>query len=148
MNEKILVDSNILVYAYDRSEPEKQAKAIALLDHLFASGNGSLSTQVLAEFFVAATRKIAAPISVERALESLENLAAAWNVLGINSMIVLEAARGVRDHQFHYYDAQIWAVARLNQIPYVFSEDFNPARIEGVEFINPLAADFCLEDWG
>jgi len=147
MTEKALLDSNVLVYAYDRSEPEKQAKAIHLLDSLFSTGGGVLSTQVLAEFFVAATRKISAPLSVDQALDSLENLAAAWNVLELNSLIVLEAARGVREHQFHYYDAQIWAVARLNQVPYVFSEDFNPSRIEGVEFINPFAADFNLDEW-
>ena len=147
MSGKILLDSNILVYAYDRSESEKQAKAIQLLDQLFAAGAGVLSTQVLGEFFVAVTRMISAPLRVDQALDSLENLAAAWNVLELNSLIVLEAARGVREHQFHYYDAQIWAVARLNQVPYVFSEDFNPSRIEGVEFVNPFAPDFNLEDW-
>ena len=147
MNEKALVDSNILVYAYDRSEPEKQAKAIQLLDLLFSTGVGVLSTQVLAEFFVASTRKISTPLSIDQALQSLENLAAAWNVLELNSLIVLEAARGVREYQFHYYDAQIWAVARLNQVPFVFSEDFNPSRIEGVEFVNPFAADFNLEEF-
>ena len=147
MNEKALVDSNILVYAYDRSEPEKQAKAIQLLDLLFSTGVGVLSTQVLAEFFVASTRKISTPLSIDQALQSLENLAAAWNVLELNSLIVLEAARGVREYQFHYYDAQIWAVARLNQVPFVFSEDFNPSRIEGVEFVNPFAPDFQPEEW-
>jgi predicted nucleic acid-binding protein len=63
-------------------------------------------------------------------------------------MIVLEAARGVRDHQLSYYDAQIWASARLNQIPVIFSEDFsNGSVIEGVQFMNPLADDFQLELW-
>lgn len=147
MSGKILLDSNVLVYAYDRSEPDKQIKAIQLLDLLFSTGRGVLSTQVLAEFFVAVTRKIVVPLSVDQALVSLENLVAAWNVLVLNSLIVLEAARGVREHQFHYYDAQIWAVARLNQVPYIFSEDFNPSRIEGVEFVNPFAADFNLEEF-
>ncbi len=63
-------------------------------------------------------------------------------------MIVLEAARGVRDHQFSFWDAQIWATARLNQISVVFSEDFNPGWItEGVRFVNPFAADFQIETW-
>jgi predicted nucleic acid-binding protein len=63
-------------------------------------------------------------------------------------MIVLEAARGVRDRSLSYYDAQIWATARLNQIPLVFSEDFTDGSvIEGVRFVNPLAGDFRLESW-
>jgi predicted nucleic acid-binding protein len=60
--------------------------------------------------------------------------------------IVLEAVQGVRDHQFSFWDAQIWAVARLNQVEAVFSEDFNPgAVIEGVRLVNPFAEDFELE---
>ena len=147
MTGKILVDSNILVYAYDRSEPEKQVKAAEILDRLFTIGEGILSAQVLAEFFVAVTRKIRHPISVEKAFDSLNNYAAAWEVLGLNSVNVIEAARGVRDYSFSYFDGQIWAVARMNHIPVVFSEDFNPSWIEGVQFVNPFAPEFILEDW-
>jgi predicted nucleic acid-binding protein len=147
MSARILVDTNILVYAYDRSEPEKQAKAANTLDQLLITGVGLLSTQVLAEFFVAVTRKITRPLPVEQAFESLSNYAASWEVLGLNSLNILEAARGVRDHAFSFYAAQIWAVARMNQIPVVFSEDFNPSWIEGVQFVNPFSSEFSLADW-
>jgi predicted nucleic acid-binding protein len=147
MTGKILVDSNILVYAYDRSEPGKQAQAAIILDQLLITGVGILSTQVLAEFFVAVTRKITQPLPIDRAFESLSNYAASWEVLEMNSLNVLEAARGVREHSFSYYDAQIWAVARMNQVPVVFSEDFNPSWIEGVQFANPFASEFSLADW-
>ena len=147
MSARVLIDSNILVYAYDRSEPVKQAQAVKILDQLLITGVGILSTQVLAEFFVAVTRKITQPISIERAFESLNNYAASWEVLGSNNVNVLEAARGVCDHQFSYYDAQIWSVARMNQVPVVFSEDFNPSWIEGVQFVNPFSPEFTLEDW-
>ena len=59
----------------------------------------------------------------------------------------LQAVRGVRDHRFSYYDAQIWATALLNQIQVVFSEDFNPSRIEGVRFVNPFADEFDCDEW-
>jgi predicted nucleic acid-binding protein len=65
----------------------------------------------------------------------------------MSGMIVLEAARGIRNYQFSYYDAQIWAVAHLNQIPAVFSEDFAPSQIEGVRFVNPFDPDFELGQW-
>jgi len=69
-------------------------------------------------------------------------------VLDVTGMIVLEAARGVRDHQFNFRDAQVWAAARLNQISIVFSEDFNAGQVtEGVRFVNPFAEDFRVEHW-
>ncbi len=53
--------------------------------------------------------------------------------------IVLEAARGIVDHAFSYYDAQTWAVAKLNGIPLVHSEDFAyGSEVEGVRFENPF----------
>ncbi len=64
-------------------------------------------------------------------------------------MVVLEALRGVRDHQLAYYAAQVWATARLNQVPVIFSEDYSPyMTLEAVRFINPCASDFVLENWG
>lgn len=61
--------------------------------------------------------------------------------------IVLEAIRGVGEHAFSFYDAQIWAAAKLSQIPTVLSEDFSAnATIEGVTFLNPLEAAFDLDD--
>lgn len=143
----ILLDTNILVYAYDRSETKKQAIAINLLDRLVAESAGVLSAQVLSEFFVTTTRKLPAPLSVEQAMESISNYISSWIILDTTSLVVLEAARGVRDHQFSYYDAQIWAVARLNQIPVIFSEDFNESDIEGVQFANPFSPNFNLDAW-
>ena len=61
MTDRVLVDTNVLVCAYDRSEPEKQNCALQVLDRLATSGLGVLTSQVLAEFFVAVTRRI--PVS-------------------------------------------------------------------------------------
>ena len=69
-------------------------------------------------------------------------------VFDLTPQIVLEAARGVRDHKMAFYDAQIWAAARLNQIPVVFSEDFQDGQVlEGVRFANPFTPTFDLETW-
>lgn len=142
MSGRILVDTNILVYAYDRSEPQKQQKAFSLLNQLAVGNTGVLSTQILAEFFVVVTsrKKLSAPLSVAEAYQRLQNYLQTFTVVEITAMIVLEAARGVRDYQFNFWDAQIWATARLNQIPTIYSEDFNVnAAIEGVHFLNPLS---------
>ena len=59
--------------------------------------------------------------------------------------MVLEALRGVEEHTLSYYDAQIWAAARLGQVGVVLSEDFNPgAVLDGVSFANPLDPAFDL----
>ena len=79
----------------------------------------------------------------------LDLLAQLFNCnLGHNNRRVIEAIRGVREHKFSYWDAQVWAIARLNQIPVVFTEDFNAgAVIEGIRFVNPFATGFVLTDW-
>ncbi len=148
MSDRVLVDTNVLVYAYDRSEPEKQKRALEVLDCLAVSGAGVISTQVLSEFFVAVTRKIAVPLSVSDAYDRVQNYLQSWTVIDLTGMVVMEAARGVCDHQFNFWDAQIWAAALLNQIPVVFSEDFNIGQVtEGIRFVNPFAGDFQLDDW-
>ena len=145
---RVFVDTNVLVYAYDRSEPQKQARALEVLDDLAHRGAGLLSAQVLAEFYVTITRKLAAPLTPEQAYERLKNYLHAWPVAEMNGLIVLEAARGVRDHQLNFWDAQVWSAARLNQCQIVLSEDFNTgAVIEGVRFINPFDPAFVLADW-
>lgn len=147
-SRRVLVDTNILVYAYDRAEPIKQRRAIAVLDALVADGLGVLSTQVLAEFFIAVTRRIAAPVSVDEAAASVERYLLSWEIVDVTGLIVLEATRGVRQHQLSLWDAQIWATARFNQVTVVFSQDFTHGQsLEGVLFLNPLLADERLPPW-
>jgi len=144
-----LVDTNVLVYAHDRVEFEKQGQAIETLYRLQVTGSGRLSTQCLAEFFSVVTSGSTPKLTIDEAAQQVEQLVRAWPVFDVTPQIVLEAVRGVRDHQFSFWDAQIWAVARLNQVEVVFSEDFNPgAVIEGVRFVNPFAEDFELDMWG
>ena len=148
MNVSALIDTNVVVYAYDHADTIKQQRAFDVLDYLATRGAGALSTQVLAEFFVAVTRRIATPLSAAEAFTRIENYVLSWTVVEMSGLIVLEAARGVRDYQFSFWDAQIWATARLNQIPIVLSEDFDVASaIEGVQFVNPFANDFQVTDW-
>lgn len=146
MSARVFIDTNVLVYAYDRSEPEKQQRALDTLDRLASARAGVISPQVMSEFFVTVTRKIASPLSLTDAYQRLANFLQIWTVSDLTGMIVLEAARGVSEHQFSFWDAQIWATARLNQIPVVLSEDFNTGSvIEGVRFANPFADEFQWE---
>lgn len=148
MTERIFVDTNVLVYAYDRSERDKQGTAFTILDELVSLGAGVLSAQVLSEFFVTITRKITAPLTVQEAEVRIHNYLQSWTVVDLTELIVLEAVRGVREHSLSYWDALIWSAAKLNQIPLLFSEDFNDGSVlEGVRFINPFSEAFQLEEW-
>jgi predicted nucleic acid-binding protein len=87
-------------------------------------------------------------LTISEASSQVDRLARVWPVVDVTSQIVLEATRGVRAYQFSFWDAQIWAAARLNQIPVVFSEDFSDGSVlEGVRFVNPFAEDFQIEKW-
>jgi predicted nucleic acid-binding protein len=112
------------------------------------TGTGRLSTQALAEFVNAVMRKLDPPLSAAHAKQQGSLFATAWPILDLTPQIVLEAARGVRDHGMSYYDAQTWATARLNQIPVILSEDFRAGQIlEGVRFVNPFAEALDVEAW-
>jgi len=144
----ILVDTNVLVYFYDQNSPEKQERANLILNRLQEAGLGRLSTQALAEFVNACMRKLNPPLTAAQAYEQVSVFAAVWPVLDLTPQIVLEAARGARDHGLSYYDSQVWAAARLNQIPVVFSEDFQSGQIlEGVRFVDPFAGTFDVDAW-
>lgn len=139
MTGKALIDTNILVYAYDLAEVEKQQKALTLLDRLVTLDSAVLSSQILFEFFSTVTNKIAQPLTFEEAEKRVTHFCQIWPILQVNEMIILEVIRGVKAYSFSYWDAQIWATARLNQIRTVLSEDFShDSFIEGVRFFNPL----------
>jgi predicted nucleic acid-binding protein len=144
----VLVDTNVLVYAHDAREPAKQARAISVLEGLHASGRGSLSVQSLAEFFVATTRGASPRLKPAAAARQVELLIAAWPVLDLTPAILVEAGRGVTERKLSYFDAQLWATARLNQLGTVLSEDFpSGSSLDGVRFVNPFAIEFSLESW-
>lgn len=143
MNGEVLVDTNVLVYAYDRGATAKQGRALDVLRRLVGSGKGRLSAQVLGEFFQVVTRKIPAPLSAAEAWAQVAALIRSWSVIPVTPLIALEAARGVRDHRLSYWDAQVWATARLNQISLILSEDFTDGHVlEGVRFLDPFALAF------
>jgi predicted nucleic acid-binding protein len=141
MSAKVLLDTNVLVYAFDADEPVKQRKAQDLLGKLIADGSACVSSQVLGEFYVAVTRRFQGSMDPDTAAGHAERFANLLEVHGSSLQMVLEALRGVVRYRFSYYDSQIWAAARLNHVPVVLSEDFSDgAEIEGVRFENPFAS--------
>src|SRR5829696_3037045 len=111
-----VVDINLLVYALDRREPEKCERAREVLRRVSGAGTVALPAQVLSEFGGACLRKLEPGPDPETVRREVERLMLAFAVLPLTGPVVLEALRGVREHLLSYYDAQIWAVARLGQV--------------------------------
>ena len=148
MTARLLLDTNVLIYAYDRSEQVKQLQARQLLDDAHRWGVAALSTQVLAEFVTTATRKLARTLEPHDVHESVATYCRNWTVLPVTPAIVLEAVRGMQTRSMSYWDAQIWATAKMAGLVAILSEDFNSgATIEGVTFANPFAPGFDLRAW-
>jgi predicted nucleic acid-binding protein len=143
MAARYVVDTNLLVYALDRREPEKRGRAREVLGRVGRSGTAALPAQVLSEFANACLRKPEPGPEPDTVRREVERLMLAFPVLPLTGPVVLEALRGVRGHLPSHYDAQIWAAARLGQVGVILSEDFNPgAVLDGVSFTNPLDPNF------
>ena len=143
-----LIDTNVLVYSFDLAEQRKKKIARELLMNLQSYQQGFLSVQCVGEFFSVVSRGKVPKMTLVEAASQVEIFLQSYPVYPITPGIVREAVRGVREHQISYFDAQIWACAKLHEIPIVFSEDFQDGQtLEGVRFVNPFAEMFDLEKW-
>lgn len=144
----ILIDTNLLIYLHEQNEPAKQKQARFVLDKLQGVGAGRLSVQSLSEFANIAPKKLSPAVSISDVVEIVRAFASVFPICYVTPNIVADAARGVRDYQMAFYDAQIWACAKFNQLPIVFSEAFQDGQVlEGVRFVNPFGEKFVLEKW-
>ena len=136
---KIFLDTNVLVYASDRDEPEKRRRARGLLRATAGDGNGVISTQVVQEFFVAATRKLAIdPLKAKAIVGTLHPL----ELLEVTLEDINQAIDGVVLWQVSFWDALILTVAGRASCSVVYSEDLNAGqRYGGVEVKNPFVRE-------
>jgi predicted nucleic acid-binding protein len=138
-----LVDTNVLVYAADPRDRAKQTTAAELLEGLIATQRAVLSVQCLTEFYSVVTRRLRDPIAPREALGWVEQFAGTCRVLDLTGAVALEGLRACTRYGLSPWDALIWAVAKLNQIPYVLTEDAEHGRVlEGVRYLNPFHSAF------
>ena len=132
------VDTNVLVYAHDRSETRKQPLAQALLEGLWARRTGTLSTQILQEFYVVATRKFDPPMS-RRAAREIVALYAAWPLVQVDLALILVASELEERHKLSFWDALVVEAARRADATIIVTEDLQAGRhIGGVRIENPF----------
>jgi predicted nucleic acid-binding protein len=138
MSGRVFVDSNILIYAHDVDEGRKCAIAQEILAQLLANKTGALSPQVLQEFYVNITRKVAKPLSKRLAREIVRDFSV-W-CIDTTAAEVAAAFRIEDEAKISFWDALICASAIKAGAERVLSEDLNPGqRIGGILVENPFA---------
>ena len=132
------VDTNVLVYAHDDSAAGKRDQARELVEQLWAARDGCLSVQVLQEFFVTVTRKIAKPLNAETAKEIVADYSR-WH-LHVPAADDVLAAIGIHQRTgISFWDAMIVRSAAEIGCEVLYSEDLNVGQeYSGVRVENPF----------
>lgn len=138
--QREFVDANVLVYAFDASALEKHLAARRLLERLWESGTGCLSVQVLQEFFVTVTRKVATPLTVDDAKARIREFTA-WRVFAPSAEDVLAAIELHAQAKIGFWDALIALAAAESGCDVLWTEDLNDGQLlRGVRIRNPFAS--------
>ena len=137
-----LVDTNILVYRCDPIDPEKSARASALLREGVAAKELYLPHQAVIEFVNAVTKRRAGGrslLNLEETWRQAEDLLNEFPVLYPNEKVFRIALLGMAAYRFSWYDAHLWAYAEHYGLPELLSEDFEHGRKYGtVRVRNPF----------
>lgn len=132
------VDTNVLIYAHDASEPAKQLVAREALARLWDTRTGILSTQVLQEFYAVATGRSSLPMRPAHARE-IVRLYSAWPVVTVDPVLIL-AATDLHEHRsISFWDALIVVAAQQAGADTILTEDLSDGDvIDGVRIVNPF----------
>ena len=137
--ERFFVDTNVLVYWLDASDPAKQASARRWVAAVWERDAGQTSWQVLNEFYVNAVKKARAPLADVR---TIVEVYAQWHPVGFGLGIVQRAWHWVDHAGVAYWDGLILSSAEAAACRYLLSEDFQGGRQYGrVQVVNPFCTD-------
>ena len=132
------VDTNVLVYAFEKSSSPKKRVAQRRLNELLEEDRLRVSTQVLQELFVTLTRKVSQPCSNDEALAVLEDLTA-WPLMTIDYAAIRAAVRLASQATLSFWDALVVVAAARTGAAVLYSEDLNDGQeILGVRISNPF----------
>lgn len=138
MSANCFVDTNVLVYFRDASEPQKQRIAQDWLTRLWRDRCGRLSFQVLGEYYVAATERLKPGLNPQDARSDIRNLMA-WNPIALDRG-VLESAWPIQDRfRFSWWDSLIVSAAQRANCRFLLTEDLQDGQqIDGLTIRNPF----------
>lgn len=134
----VFVDSNVLVYVRDASEPEKQKAAAEWMRALWEARTGRLSTQVLSEFYVTVTGKLDPGLERAEARADVRSLAA-WHPLATDRSLIASAWEIEDRFGLSFWDALIVAAARRARCTHLLTEDLQDGQdLDGTLVIDPF----------
>jgi predicted nucleic acid-binding protein len=138
VKSRVFLDTNILVYADDADSGAKRERAQQVVEAALTNGTGVLSTQVLQEYFVVATKKLGLPAeTVQKRIEILSTVA----VIVVDVEHILEAIKLQRLYGFSFWDCLVLRCAKAAGCQRLLSEDLQHGRsVEGVTIENPFIA--------
>ena len=135
---KAFFDTNILVYLFDSTDPDKRKHARLLFDKHLQAGDVLLSTQVLQEFYVTVTRKLASPLDSGDAAEVVSNFAE-LPVVRVDNRLILSAISRSRASRFSFWDGLILEAAIEGGAQVLYSEDMQHNQlVDTVRIVNPF----------
>lgn len=138
MSATDFLDSNVLVCAYDASNPKKQSLAQTLVERAVA-GDAMASTQVLAEFAATLLHKLA-PAAAPEAVTAILDALAPIKLIVPDAGMVRRAVEARSAYGVLFYDGLILAAAERAGCTRILSEDLNPGQSYfGVKVSNPFA---------
>ena len=138
MKARIFLDTNVLVYLFDGDDPSKQRRAQDLLANRDLRAQVILSTQVLQEFYVSVTRKLAIPLNPETALRAVQDLAT-FPIVQVDTALILLAIQRSRQTKISFWDSLILEAALVAGATLLYSEDFQDGAIFGkLRIANPF----------
>lgn len=138
MSPSVFVDTNILVYARDASEPAKQAAAMAWLTQLWRDHAGRTSLQVLSEYYVTVTRKLKPGLSEPEAWDDVSALLE-WQPHPLDAELLRNGRDVATRHRLSWWDGLVVAAAQIQGCSILLSEDLQAgARFDDVMVCNPF----------
>lgn len=139
MSDKCFIDTNILVYAHDRAAGPKHQRAQRLIEHLWDSGQGVLSTQVLQELSVNLRRKASRPLPMEEVRQLLHDYST-WEIVTNTFDSILQALEIEVRYRISFWDALIVQAAESSGASTLYSEDLAAGQHYGaIRVVNPLS---------
>jgi len=140
MSDKYFVDTNILVYAHDVASGAKHTRAKELVEELWRSRSGVVSTQVLQELCVNLRRKGLKPVSLKTAREIIADYLA-WDVVTNTGDSILDALELEERYGISFWDALVVQAAETSGAEILYSEDMSDGqKYRGVRVVNPFRA--------
>jgi len=139
MSDRCFVDTNILIYAHDTAAGEKHTRARTLVEQLWDSRAGVVSTQVLQELAVNLRRKAQNPLDAKATRDIVSDYLA-WHVVVNGGDSILEALDLEARYQVSFWDALVIQAAQAGGAELLYSEDLSDGQTYGrVRVVNPLA---------